>query len=471
MAQPKTASTPSSDRVQVIASPHIAGTLVAALHARGIAATSSALAYEEALVAHAFEASPTTVEAIELGATAARAAATGRPLCLLVPPPRGSGRAAVERAAGLAHLRCHGAVVTSDVDTWLEAIVMLLRFGLPRGPRTAVIAPPGSWLEAQTLALIAEAEAAGTRPPQLASGRGTEATDVVAFDLALGAPPSQLPGLHVPVIPRGELGGGASALFGMRAALAAIDALGLAAARIAIGLGPPPASERTQLAIDEDRRERQLAKLSPRTRVGDHETKVLLAAYGVPITRQAVAITPSAAVRAARRAGYPVELKPWGHDLPTEPGGCPVERNVSSDALVRRGFSAVLAAAGKIANDAASAVIVREPPPLGRELSVQLTRLPAIGWTVVLEVSGALQSVAYPAPLRLADANAMAAAVVATRAADPEPDREGLANLLRRASYIVTDLEDRIIRLDLPRVVVGGRGSRSVVVDAWCELG
>jgi hypothetical protein len=88
----------------------------------------------------------------------------------------------------------------------------------------------------------------------------------------------------------------------------------------------------------------------------------------------------------------------------------------------------------------------------------------------VLDAPGAPQIAAAPAPLRLLDAQRLAAAIVATRAGDPEPDRAGLANLLRRASHLVVDLGDRLSKLELPRVVVGGRGSRSVVVDAWCEL-
>jgi len=346
-----------------------------------------------------------------------------------------------------------------------------VRFGMPRGPRCAVIAPAGSWLEAQTLAMISEAELAGARPPHLAGDKKADQTDVVLFDPALGPAPANLPGLHVPVIARGELGDGEACLYGMRGALGAVDMLGRAAERIAVGLGAAPRSERDELAIDSDKLERQLDKLAP-SRVGDHETKVLLSAYGVAITRQAVALTPSAAVRAAKRVGTPinVELKPWGHDLPTEPAGCPVERNVTSDALVRRAFSAVLAAAGRASNSPESAVIVREPPPLGRDLAVQLVKLPALGWTVVLELPGAGQIAAAPAPLRLVDAQALAAAVVASRAADAEPDRAGLANLLRRASHLVADLDTRIARLELPRVVVGGRGARTVVVDAWCEL-
>ena len=273
------------------------------------------------------------------------------------------------------------------------------------------------------------------------------------------------------MIARGELAGDTLALYGIRAALGAMDVLGNAAERIAIGLGPAPAAALAELSVDLELRTRQLNKLAAGMRVGDHETKVLLKAYGVPITRQAVATTPSAAVKAARGAGYPVELKPWGHDLPTEPAGCPVERNVTSDALVRRAYSAVLAAAGRSPNATDSgSVIVREAPPLGRDLAVSFIRLPALGWTVVIDAPGAPHVAAAPAPLRVADAQALAAVVVASRAADPEPDRAGLANLLRRASHLVIDLDSRLARLELPRVIVGGRGARTLVVDAWCEL-
>jgi hypothetical protein len=172
----------------------------------------------------------------------------------------------------------------------------------------------------------------------------------------------------------------------------------------------------------------------------------------------------------ARRAGFPVEIKPWGHDLPTEPEGCPVIRNVTSDALVRRAFTQVLAAAGRAPNHAEGAVIVRETPPLGRDVAVQFVRLPALGWTVVLEIPGAPHVAAAPAPLRPVDAQALAAALVASRAADAEPDRAGLANVLRRTSHLVVDLDARLVRLELPRVVVGGRGARTVVADAWATF-
>ena len=470
MAQARTAAAAASPRVQVIAPARLGATALAALRARGIDARAAETPGDgDDVIAWALDAAPGGAAAVELAGACARAAAAGRPVCLLAPAPRGTGRATVERAAALAYLRAHGAALAHDVDAWLEAVVLLVRFGLPAGPRAAVVAPPGSWLEAQALAVAADAELAGVRSPLASPDDPADPTDAVLYDPALGAPSRPLPGLLVPVAARGELAGDTIALYGARPALGAIAILGRAAERTSVGLGPAPHAASAELSIDAERLHRQLDKLGTEPRLGDHETKVLLSAYGVPITRQAVAMTPSAAVKLARRAGYPVELKPWGHDLPTEPAGCPVERGISSDALVRQAFAAVLIAAGKATTEGA-AVIVRETPPAGRDLSVSLLRLPSLGWTVILDAPGGAPIAAAPAPLRLIDAQALAAQVVASRAGEPEPDRSGLANLLRRASHLVVDLDARLAALELSRVVVGGRGARTLVVDAYAEL-
>lgn len=476
MAQVRIAAANASTRVAVIAPEPLARTAIDALAQRGIEARSHARADELAwaldaaagtlgVIAWALDGAPGAAAAAELAVTCERAAIAGRPVCLLAPLPRGTGRAAIERTAALAYLRAHGAALAHDVDAWLEAIVLLVRFGLPTGPRAAIVAPAGSWLEAQAHAITTEAELVGVRSPLSSPD---DPTDVVLYDPVLGPPSRTTPGLHVPVAARGELAADEIGLHGARAALGAVAMLGRAAERIEVGLGPAPKSAASELQIDQDKLQRQLDKLTTETRLGDHETKVLLSAYGVPITRQAVATTPSAAVKLARRAGFPVELKPWGHDLPTEPAGCPVERELASDAMVRQAFGAVLSAAGKPVET--GAVIVRESPPDGRTVRVSLLRLPSLGWTVILDAPGAPQIAAAPAPLRTMDALALAAQVIASRAGEPEPDRSGLANLLRRASHLVVDLDQRLVALELPRVVVGGRGARTLVIDAYAEL-
>jgi hypothetical protein len=466
-----TAHARTSPRVHVIAPTRLGETTIAALRARGIDARLADAPGDE-LIAWALDGPPVGAAAVELAGTCARAAAAGRPVCLLTPPPRGTGRPAIERAAALAYLRAHGAALGHDVDAWLEAVVALAYFGLPHGPRAAVIAPPGSWLEAQAFAIAAEASELGTRPVVIRDGRACDddPTDVVLFDPVLAQSAGNLGALYMPVHARAELAEDRTSLRGLRAALGAVDVLGRAAERIALGLGPAARTASAELAIDDARLQRQLAKLAAGMRVGDHETKVLLSAYGVPITRQRVALTPSAAVKAAREAGYPVDLKPWGHDLPTERSGCPIEREVTSDALVRRAYAAVLASAGRLpTRTETGAVIVRQAPPPGRDVVAAIVRLPAVGWTVVLDgPAGPLA--AAPAPLRVHDANLLAMALGSTRAGDGEPDRVGLANLLRRASHLAVDLDDRLRSLELARIVVGSRGTRTVVADAWCEL-
>ena len=171
------------------------------------------------------------------------------------------------------------------------------------------------------------------------------------YDPALDAhAPAQLPGLHDSGRSRArELGDGAPALYGARAALGAIEMLGHAAERIAVGLGPAPATASAELEIDQRAARAPARRSSPRLACASAITRrrrcsrVRRADHAARPSRT----TPSAAVKARARAGYPVELKPWGHDLPTEPEGCPVERGVTSDALVRRAFAAVLAAAGE----------------------------------------------------------------------------------------------------------------------------
>ncbi|MDQ3337519.1 MAG: acetate--CoA ligase family protein [Myxococcota bacterium] len=468
-------STATAVRVQVIAPAHLGATAVAALRARAIDAKlghASAISTDD-IVAWALETSPSGARAVELAAICTRAAEAGRPIVLLAPPARGTGRAAIERAAAITYLRAHGAALSHDVDAWLEAVVLLVRFGLPQGPRAAVIAPPGSWLEAQVTAIALDAESTGARSPLSAPD---DPTDVVLYDPELGTPPRTTPGMHVPIAARGELApmAGSQAndepmLHTARAALGAVAILGHAAERIRVGLGPAPSSASAELAIDAELVERQLKKLErdgTAGNIGDHDTKALLKAYGVTITRQAVAQTPADAVKKARRAGFPVELKPFGRDLPSEPDGCPVEKNLTSDALVRQAFARVLIAAGRSPTEN-TYVIVRETPPAGRDVSVSFIKLPELGWTVVLE---GVQLAAAPAPLRLVDAQMLAAHLPASRSGEGELDRAGLANVMRRASHLVVDLDARLVGLELPRVIVGGRGARTIVVDAAAEL-
>jgi hypothetical protein len=454
-----------------VAPPGLADDAVAVLRARGLdaEATSQPESIAEAIVAWALAEPPDLAAATRI---AASQRGLEQPLLLLSPALRKAGRGSVDRAAAAAYLRSYGVATIDEPDTWIEAIALVAYHGAPRGARLAIVAEPGSWLEAAALALEGDSARplAAALPASLPS---IEPTDAVLVDARAPLPATSLPAMLVPVCPRGELATSPRWLLGVRAAAAAVTAVGRAVERAALGRGPAPAAAAAELEIDRPRLERQLAKIGRfDRRLGDHETKVLLAAYGVPITRQAVATTPSAAVQLAKRIDAAVDIKPWGADLPSERAGCPVETNLETAAQIRRAFSAVLAGrteGGAAAPGVEPAVIVRETPPAGRELSARVEQLPSVGLTVIVEAPG-LPPAAAPAPLRLADATALSHHLIATRAGEPEPDRVALANLLRRASHLAADHAERLVSLELSRIVVGSRGDRTLVIDAAAEL-
>jgi hypothetical protein len=456
-------------RVAILADAELARSAVRTLGARKVECSivdeSRALAElaSGAVLGWSLGVAPDPARAARLAGACATAARAGRPLILLVPPAHAGAERddAIDRAAALAHLSAAGAAIVGDPDVWIEAMVLVALFGPPRGSRTALITGEGTYLAAQAEAVAVEVETIGVRANELSSDPDAP-TDVVLHDPGL-APARATQALPVPIVPRVELWDGKSpALFGVRAGFAAVLAVGRAAERAGIGLGPAPRDATRELAIDHERLSRQLGKIGAwDRRIGDHETKVLLAAYGIPITRQAVATTPSAAIRLARKAGFPVEIKPWGPDVATERAGCPVERGVATAADVRRAVSAVLV-------DLDGAVIVRETPPVGREVSATFVRRGPLGWTAILDAPGSAAPAAAPVPLRLADAMTLAHHLASTRYGDPEPDRVGLADLLRRASHLVADHEDRFERLELGRIIVGG--TRTLVVDAAIDL-
>lgn len=428
------------------------------------------------VVAYAPERAPGPELAARIAPMCRASAEAGRPIVILSVARRGRGQSAWLRVAALAYLRAWGAIVCRDPDEWLETVCLIAGYGLPRGPRVAIVAPEGSLTRASATALANEVELVGDHLPAVSnSPNRVEPVDVALVDrgaLSPSSPERVGEALIVPVVARAELleSDGRIPLVGLRAALRAIAVAGRLAVRLDTGLGAAPSTRDQPDLLDEldpdiERFERQLDKLD--TRAGDHETKVLLSSWGIAVTRQAVATTPSAATRVAKKAGYPVQVKPWGPDQLSERDGCPVQGDLSTAADVRRAVAQVVRAAG-LPDDAP--VIVRETPPNGRHVSARVVRVGALGWMVRLEADGTLDPEVAPAPLRPEDAEALARAVEASRAGDRAPDRAALADILTRASHLAVYHEDAVEALYLHTIVVTSKSDKSQVVDAQAAL-
>lgn len=437
------------------------------LRARGLTVESrrisSPSATSSAVIAHVLEQAPTAAETAALAEHIALHAANGRPPLLFLPPAHRKRGKVDEFSGCMALLRAHGAVVTSDPEVWIESLVLLAAYGAPKGARVAIVAPPGSWLAAATAAQARRAEHLGERFTAITtpSSNPTSATDAVLADASLAESADRdLRVLIVPIAGHAHIRADRPVLVGLQNTLVAVEMCGQATQRIAAGVGSA-ASPGDIADLDQGRFRNQLDKLSDQ--VGDHECKVLLSSYGIPITRQAVATTPSAATRIAKKAGYPVEIKAWGANQPSEREGAIVVRDVDTAAEVRRAFAAVCA------KTKCDAVIVRETPMIGREVQVSIREHSALGLVAFVYQEGRQEAAAGMAPLRPLDAKILARQVVASRSSDTDPDWAALADLLVAATHLVAD-NGRVRGLELTRVIVGSAGEGIVVVDANATL-
>src|SRR5438876_787972 len=144
--------------------------------------------------------------------------------------------------------------------------------------------------------------------------------------------------------------------------------------------------------------------------LSEHASKALLAGYGVPVARDALAADAAAAALAAAEIGFPVALKLCGDAITHK-----TERN-----LVRLGLAdggAVRAAAGELLalrrpDDGDVALLVAEMVRGRRELIAGVVRDPQFGPCVMLGVGGILAEavgdvVFAAAPLSAAEARRM----------------------------------------------------------------
>jgi len=88
------------------------------------------------------------------------------------------------------------------------------------------------------------------------------------------------------------------------------------------------------------------ARDTGRTLLTEHESKQVLAAYGIPVVESRLAFTPEEAASAARETGFPVVAKLHSETIThkTDVGG--VKLNLSDEAAVRKAFEEIRAGAG-----------------------------------------------------------------------------------------------------------------------------
>jgi acyl-CoA synthetase (NDP forming) len=135
-----------------------------------------------------------------------------------------------------------------------------------------------------------------------------------------------------------------------------------------------------------------------RTALNEHESKQLLAAYGVPVVQEAVARDALQAVELAHSLGYPVVLKGLGSTLLHKTERGLVHLNLSTKAAVERAVHAIARGAG----DELEGILVQPMLTGKREFVAGLSRDAVFGPVVMFGVGGIFTEALGDYSLRIA---------------------------------------------------------------------
>ncbi|MCL6644591.1 MAG: acetate--CoA ligase family protein [Dehalococcoidia bacterium] len=137
--------------------------------------------------------------------------------------------------------------------------------------------------------------------------------------------------------------------------------------------------------------------------LSERESKAVLGAFGIPVTREETARTAEEAVAIAGRIGYPVALKVDSPDIlhKTEAGA--IRLGVSGDRELREAFAEVLASARRYSPAARlNGVLVQEMvAPGGTEVIVGVKSDPQFGPVMMFGLGGIMVEVLKDVSFRL----------------------------------------------------------------------
>ncbi len=214
--------------------------------------------------------------------------------------------------------------------------------------------------------------------------------------------------------------------------------------------------------------------------LSEHESKQLVAAWGIPVNREVRAATEDDAVEAARGIGYPVALKADSPAIPHKTEAGVIRLGLRDDAEVREAFVQVMSRAreqlGPGGEGGISGVLVQEMVADAVEVIAGVSYDPQLGPVLLYGLGGVMVELFADVALRLCpvdrpQALEMIAEVKGARLLEgfrgrPAADGDALADALVRLSYLGVNLDGRLAELDVNPLMVLPAGSGVKAVDA-----
>ena len=223
-----------------------------------------------------------------------------------------------------------------------------------------------------------------------------------------------------------------------------------------------------------------VAKLSPTGGVAlsEHQSKGLIAEWGVPITRESLVQNADSAVKAASEIGYPVVMKADVTNLPHKTDAGLVILGLQNEVAVRNAYKTIMANATKAGalGTSFNGITVQEMVSGGVEVIVGVSYDSQLGPTILFGSGGVMVEVYNDVALRLcpidkADALEMIADVKGARLLEGfrgslPADVDALADTLVRVSQMAAQVEGNLAELDINPLMVLPKGKGVKAADA-----
>jgi len=209
--------------------------------------------------------------------------------------------------------------------------------------------------------------------------------------------------------------------------------------------------------------------------LSEHQSKHLLAEWGVPITTETLVQTADAAVEAGNEIGYPVVLKADVTGVPHKTEAGLVKLRLDNEAAVRAAYNEITANAAN-AGSGMNGVLVQEMVSDAVEVIVGISYDSQLGATILFGSGGVMVEVYNDVSLRLcpideSDALEMIAEVKGARLLEgfrgqPSADIAALADTLVRVSQLGAQLEGSLAELDINPLMILPTGQGVRAADA-----
>jgi acetyltransferase len=223
-----------------------------------------------------------------------------------------------------------------------------------------------------------------------------------------------------------------------------------------------------------------IASVPARRTLTEAESKKILAAAGLPVTREALARSPAEAVRIAAEIGGPVALKIQSPDIPHKSDIGGVHLGAATPAEVESAARQVLENAGRNCPHAAlDGILVQEMVADGVELILGMTYDPQFGPLMVCGAGGVTVEVFRDAavllpPFGREDVTAALGSLKVKKLLDgfrgaPPRDVDALIECCERFAAFVVATDGEFAAIDLNPVFVRARGCGVRIADALME--